>query len=120
MHTLKTGALIGAAVRLGAPCGRALSAAEIQALDRFVEAAGLAFQVVDDVLDVEGSADALGKTPGKDAAQGKATFVRALGLDAAKAQAERLRTSAHAALEPFGAAALRLRELSDWIVLRSR
>jgi farnesyl diphosphate synthase len=120
MHTLKTGALIGAAVRLGAQCGRALSASEIHALNRFVDAAGLAFQVVDDVLDVEGSADALGKTPGKDAAQGKATFVRALGLDAAKAQAERLRTSAHAALEPFGAAALRLRELSDWIVLRSR
>lgn len=120
MHRLKTGALIGAAVRLGAHCGRVLSPVETRALDRFVDAAGLAFQVIDDVLDVEGTAATLGKTPGKDAAQGKPTFVSALGLAGAKAQAERLRLAAQAALEPFGAAALRLRELCDWIVLRSQ
>jgi farnesyl diphosphate synthase len=120
MHALKTGALIGASVRLGARCGRALDAAETHAVDGFVDAAGLAFQVVDDVLDVEGSATALGKTPGKDAAQGKPTFVGLLGLDGAKAEARRLREAAHAALEPFGGAAQRLRDLSDWIVLRSR
>ena len=120
MHRLKTGALIGAAVRLGAHCGRVLDARETRALDEFVDAAGLAFQVVDDVLDVEGSAAALGKTPGKDAAQGKPTFVTVLGVDAAKAEAGRLREAANAALEPFGGAARRLRELSDWIVLRRR
>ncbi|HEY1327868.1 MAG TPA: farnesyl diphosphate synthase [Casimicrobiaceae bacterium] len=118
MHRLKTGALVGAAVRLGAHCGRALAAPEVHALDRFVDAAGLAFQVIDDVLDVEGSAAALGKTPGKDAAHGKPTFVSALGLAGAKAEAERLRGAANDALETFGAPAQRLRELSDWIVLR--
>jgi farnesyl diphosphate synthase len=119
MHRLKTGALIGASIRLGAHCGRRLDASQTRALDRFSDAAGLAFQVVDDVLDVEGSAAALGKTPGKDAAQGKATFVSVWGLDGAKTQARRLRAEAHAALEPFGSAAQRLRDLSDWIVLRS-
>jgi farnesyl diphosphate synthase len=89
------------------------------ALDRFIDAAGLAFQVIDDVLDVEGSSALLGKTVGKDAAQAKPTFVSVLGLAGAKAEAERLREAAHAALAPCGAAGRRLRELADWIVLRS-
>jgi farnesyl diphosphate synthase len=119
MHRMKTGALIRAAVRLGAACGRPLAAAESAALDAYAQAAGLAFQVVDDVLDVEGSAAAIGKTAGKDAAQGKPTFVSLQGLAGAKAHAEALRREAQAALAPFGAAARRLAELADWIVLRT-
>ena len=119
MHRMKTGALIRAAVRLGAACGRTLEPREARALDRFADAAGLAFQVVDDVLDVEGSAASLGKTAGKDVAQGKPTFVSCLGLAAAKARAEALRVEAKSALAPLGAQARRLGELADWIVLRA-
>ena len=119
LHAMKTGALIRAAVQLGARCGRAMTPAEMQALDGYAAAAGLAFQVVDDVLDVEGSAATLGKTAGKDAAQNKATFVTLLGLAGAKDHARALRGQAHAALAPFGHAAARLRELADWIVLRT-
>ena len=120
MHRMKTGALIRAAARLGAACGRGLSAAEARAIDAYTNAAGLAFQVVDDVLDVEGSAASLGKTAGKDAAQGKPTFVALLGVAGARERAEALRVEAHAALAPFGPAARRLSELADWIVLRDR
>src|SRR5512140_2893939 len=87
MHRMKTGALIRAAVLLGAACGAPLPDAHAAALDAYARAAGLAFQVVDDVLDVEGSAATLGKSAGKDAAQGKPTFVSALGLEAAKVRA---------------------------------
>jgi len=118
MHGKKTGALIAAAIRLGVRRGRMLAAGEADALDRFASAAGLAFQVVDDVLDVEGSSAMIGKTAGKDAAQGKSTFATLLGKAGALAEATRLRAEAHAALGPFGAAATRLRELADWIVLR--
>ena len=119
MHRLKTGALIRAAVRLGAACGRPLTPAEQTALDAFAAAAGLAFQVVDDVLDVEGSAATLGKTAGKDAARNKPTYVSVLGLAAAKRHAATLREEAHAALSRFGGAARRLREIADWIALRT-
>jgi farnesyl diphosphate synthase len=119
MHRMKTGALIRAAVRLGAACGRPLTGSQADALDAYAAAAGLAFQVVDDVLDVEGSAASLGKTAGKDVAQGKPTFVTSLGLAAAKSRAEALRVEARAALAPFGGAARRLAELADWIVLRT-
>lgn len=118
MHRLKTGALIQAAVRLGAACGRVLHQDEMLALDRFSAAAGLAFQVVDDVLDVEGSNASLGKTAGKDAARNKPTYVALLGLDAAKRYAESLRTEAHAAIAPFAVRGRRLVELADWITLR--
>jgi farnesyl diphosphate synthase len=118
MHGMKTGALIRAAVELGASCSQPLDAAGAAALDAYARAAGLAFQVVDDVLDVEGSALSLGKTAGKDAAQNKPTFVSALGLGAAKDRAEALRREALAALAPLGAGARRLAELADWIVLR--
>jgi farnesyl diphosphate synthase len=119
MHRMKTGALIRAAVRLGAGCGRPLAEAEAAALDAYAAAAGLAFQIVDDVLDVEGSAASLGKTAGKDVEQGKPTFVSCLGLAAAKRRAETLRAEARAALGPFGHSARRLAELADWIVLRT-
>jgi farnesyl diphosphate synthase len=118
MHRMKTGALIRASVQLGAASSVAASVELTRALDAYAGAAGLAFQVVDDVLDVEGSATSLGKTAGKDAAQGKPTFVSLLGLAAAKARAAELRAEAHAALKPFGGRARRLLELSDWIVDR--
>jgi farnesyl diphosphate synthase len=118
MHSLKTGALIQAAVRLGAGCGRPLGQAESDALDRYAAAVGLGFQVVDDVLDVEGTAQSLGKTAGKDAMQGKATYVSLLGLDAAKERVAELRDQAHTALLGFGAGARRLNELADWIAFR--
>jgi farnesyl diphosphate synthase len=119
MHRMKTGALIRAAVQLGAACGRPLTPEESCALDTFSEASGLAFQVIDDVLDVEGSDAALGKTAGKDAAQNKPTYVSLLGLAEARRHAEALRARAGAALAPFRGAARRLIELADWIVLRS-
>ena len=119
MHRMKTGALIRASIRLGAACGRALEGQESAALDAYAAAAGLAFQVTDDVLDVEGSASTLGKTAGKDVAQGKPTFVTCLGITAARARAETLRQEARAALRPFDGAGRRLAELADWIVLRT-
>jgi len=118
MHRMKTGALIRASVLLGASCGEALAASGEEALDRFARAAGLAFQVVDDVLDVESPSSALGKTAGKDAAQNKPTYVSLLGLAEAKRQAQTLRDQAYAALAPFGARARRLSELAAWIIDR--
>ncbi len=120
LHSMKTGALIRAAVQLGALCGRTIAGDEAIALDGYAAAAGLAFQVVDDVLDVEGSDSTLGKTAGKDAAQRKATYVALFGLSGAKRHAQALRDEAHAALAPLGRAAVRLAELADWIVLRTR
>lgn len=118
MHRMKTGALIRAAVLLGAGCGAVPATHLRKALDAYAHAAGLAFQVVDDILDVEGSSASLGKTAGKDAVQGKVTFVTVLGLSAAKQRVAELRAEAHGALLPYGARAQRLRELADWIVLR--
>lgn len=117
MHRLKTGALIRASVGLGALAGRADDAAR-SSLDRYADAAGLAFQVVDDVLDVEGSSAALGKTAGKDAAQGKPTYVTVMGVDGARRHADTLRAHAREALAPFGARAHRLAEIADWITQR--
>jgi farnesyl diphosphate synthase len=119
MHRLKTGALIRAAVCLGADCGRAMTAGENDALHRYASAIGLAFQVVDDVLDVEGTAQSLGKTAGKDAVQRKSTYVTLLGLTAARERSEALRVEARAALSGFGSGARRLAELADWIVERT-
>jgi farnesyl diphosphate synthase len=118
MHIHKTGALIRAAVLLGAACGGALDASLRARLDPYAKTVGLAFQVVDDVLDHEASTATLGKTAGKDSRQGKPTYVSAMGLARAKQFAEELRHNAHQALEPLGAAAQRLRELADFIVLR--
>jgi len=118
MHRMKTGALIRASIVLGGMCGRSLTAGEEASLDAFARAAGLAFQVVDDVLDVEGSDDSLGKTAGKDAARNKPTYVTLLGLDEARRHAQSLRDEALAALVPFGARARRLVELADWITQR--
>ena len=118
MHIHKTGALIRASVLLGAYCGRALPDAEMHRLDGYAKAVGLAFQVVDDVLDAEASTATLGKTAGKDAEQDKPTYVSVLGVARSKPFAAELREQALAALEPFGERGLRLRQLADFIVLR--
>jgi len=118
MHQLKTGALLRASVMLGALCGKDLSATELEALKAYSKAVGLAFQVVDDVLDATADSATLGKTAGKDAADNKPTYVSILGLAPSRALAEQLRCEAHEALAPFGEQALRLRELADLIVQR--
>jgi len=114
MHVRKTGALISAAVKLGALCAGPCPAA----LEQYAHRVGLAFQVVDDVLDAEASTATLGKTAGKDSKQGKPTYVSAMGAARARGFAEELRRSAHAALEGFGDRAVRLKQLADFIVLR--
>ena len=118
MHQLKTGALLRAAVILGALAGKDLDQAELTALNTYARAIGLAFQVVDDVLDATADSATLGKTAGKDAADNKPTYVSILGLEPSRALAQTLRLDAHAALAPFGDKALRLRELADLIVQR--
>ncbi|THC43265.1 polyprenyl synthetase family protein [Massilia sp. Mn16-1_5] len=118
MHQLKTGALLRASVLLGALCGKDLSETEREALGAYSQAVGLAFQVVDDILDATADSATLGKTAGKDAADNKPTYVSILGLEESKALAEQLRRDAHHALAPFGEQALRLRELADLIVQR--
>ncbi len=118
MHRMKTGALLAASVRMGAAVA-GVDAATVAALAAYGRALGLAFQIIDDVLDVEGDAATLGKTAGKDARQAKPTYVSVLGLDAAKAKAAALHGEAQAALAPLGSAAQRLRQLADFIVVRS-
>ena len=117
MHIHKTGAVIRAAVLLGFSCGRATQT-QMQKLDKYAKAIGLAFQVVDDLLDAEASTATLGKTAGKDAKHGKATYVSLMGLARARELAEELRAQAQAALAGLGAPARRLSELADFIVLR--
>jgi farnesyl diphosphate synthase len=118
MHIHKTGALIRAAVMLGFSCGEKFSESEKARLDRYAKAVGLAFQVVDDLLDSEANTATLGKTAGKDAKQGKPTYVSVIGLAAARRMADELRQEAQAAIADFGARARRLSELADFIVLR--
>ena len=118
MHIHKTGALIRASVLLGAECGMRIDDAARERLDHYAKTVGLAFQVVDDVLDGEASTATLGKTAGKDAQQGKATYVSAMGMARAKAFAEELRLEARSALSGFGIKASRLLQLADFIVLR--
>jgi farnesyl diphosphate synthase len=118
MHCLKTGALLRAAVMLGAWSGKTLTDGEVAALDQYAAAIGLAFQVVDDILDATADSAALGKTAGKDAADNKPTYVSILGLEASKVLAEKLRSDAHRAVEQFGNQAQRLRDLADFVVQR--
>jgi farnesyl diphosphate synthase len=118
MHIHKTGELIRAAVLLGAACGSAVTPDRTERLDHFAKAAGLAFQVVDDLLDEQADTPTLGKTAGKDARQNKVTYVAVLGVSRAREFAEELRVRALGSLEPFGREAGRLRALIDFIVLR--
>lgn len=117
IHRAKTGALLRCSLRLGAIHAQA-SDEELAAISRYGEHIGLAFQIVDDVLDVVESSEALGKTAGKDAAQHKITFPAVYGLETSKRMAEEQRRLAHATLEPFGPRAERLRQLADLIVDR--
>ncbi len=117
IHRAKTGALLRASVRMGAIYAGATET-ELSALSAYGEHAGLAFQIVDDVLDVEESSEALGKTAGKDEAQQKITFPAVYGLERSRQMAEDERLAAHAALRMFGDRAERLRQLADFIVQR--
>ncbi len=118
MHRRKTGALLQASVMMGAACGR-VSPAAAQALAEYGAAIGLAFQVVDDILDVTGDVHTLGKTAGKDQDQNKPTYVSILGLDRARTYADELRAQAQSALARAGLdAAAGLATLADRIVDR--
>ena len=118
IHRAKTGALLRASVRMGAIYAGADSA-QLAALTQFGEHIGLAFQIVDDILDVEQSSEALGKTAGKDAAQEKITFPAVYGIERSRAMAEEERLAAHHSLQPFDDRAQRLREMADLIVRRN-
>ncbi|AXK71564.1 geranyl transferase [Lysobacter sp. TY2-98] len=118
LHAMKTGALIRAAVRMGAISGRADAEARAH-LDAFADALGLAFQVRDDILDVEADTAQLGKTAGKDLAQDKATFPTLLGLDASRLRLADLTASMSGALDAFGDAAAPLRSLARLAVERA-
>ncbi|WP_083237370.1 MULTISPECIES: polyprenyl synthetase family protein [Burkholderia] len=121
MHRMKTGVLIRAAVRMGVLCGPAsgekLSAAW-PAVSEYGDRLGLAYQVVDDILDSTATTSALGKTAGKDAQANKATYVTVLGLDASRAWARQLANEALAALAPFGIQAHFLREMVKRVLYR--
>jgi farnesyl diphosphate synthase len=118
MHSLKTGALLRCSVRLGA-LGAGMPPAELAAaLDAYTSAIGLAFQVVDDILDVQADTTTLGKTAGKDAAAAKPTYVSMIGLDQSIALAEQLRQDAHRAAERLPGRTERLHDLADFIVRR--
>ena len=118
IHRAKTGALLRASVRMGAIYAGA-SDAQYQALSLYGEHTGLAFQIIDDVLDVEQPSELLGKTAGKDQAQQKITFPAVYGLAKSKEMAESERVAAHAAVESFGERAHWLRGIADLVVQRN-
>ena len=119
IHRAKTGALLRASVRFGAiSAGQLPGTAAHQALSRYGESVGLAFQIVDDLLDIDSTPEQLGKTPGKDAAQHKITFPAVYGVDASRRMAEEHLAAAHDALTPFGERAAALHSLAGLIVHR--
>ena len=119
MHVHKTGALIRAAVLLGARAGAALDPADLERLDHYAKVVGLLFQVVDDILDAAADTATLGKTAGKDAENDKPTYVSLLGLADARQLAEDMLIDAKSTLRPFGARAQRLEQLADYVVHRA-
>ena len=119
LHALKTGALLRCAVRLGAIAGRA-NPAQAAALDRYADALGLAFQVRDDLLDVEGDAATLGKTAGKDLAQAKATFPALVGIEASRRRLDALAAAMHDALDGLDIDTAALAALARQVVERDR
>jgi geranylgeranyl diphosphate synthase type II len=120
IHRAKTGALLRASVRFGSiSAGHLPATAAYESLSRYGESIGLAFQIVDDLLDIESTPEQLGKTPGKDAAQNKITFPAVYGVDTSRRMAEDHLAAAHSALAPFGERASALRALADLIVHRN-
>ena len=117
IHTHKTGALIKASVVAGALLGGA-DEKQLAAILRYGEAAGLAFQIADDILDIEGTTEEIGKDAGSDEARGKATYPAVMGLAAAKQEAQAMMDEAMLALEPLGSAAEPLRAIARYIVER--
>ena len=117
MHRLKTGALIQGALLMGG-IGTMASAKQLAALQEYGHYSGLAFQVVDDILDVEGSTEILGKTQGKDSDANKPTYVKLLGAPGAKREAQQLLTKALTSLDEFGESAHLLRDIAHYIVER--
>jgi geranylgeranyl diphosphate synthase, type II len=117
IHKCKTAAMIVASVKLGAMSANARPE-QVAALARFGHDLGLAFQVIDDILDVTQTSEKLGKSAGKDVAAQKITYPALIGLDAARKEARRLTASAHKALKPLGAKAARLRQLADYLLAR--
>jgi len=118
MHARKTGALIHAAVMMAAACGGRISDAVARALDEFARAIGLAFQIQDDLLDVEGDVTLLGKNTGADRALDKPTYPSSVGVEAARRRMHELHARALAALAVPGLRAAPLASVSDWLVLR--
>ena len=121
MHRLKTGALLQGSVEMGAACAEQVAPAALAGLRDYGAALGLAFQIVDDILDVTADSETLGKTAGKDAAADKPTYVSLLGLDGARAEAAQLHGQALAALDRSGLAGTgALRALASMVVERDR
>ncbi|MCU7810104.1 MAG: (2E,6E)-farnesyl diphosphate synthase [Candidatus Thiodiazotropha sp. (ex Notomyrtea botanica)] len=120
LHIHKTGALIRAAVHLATLLNPQIEKEKIQALDRYAKCVGLAFQIRDDILDVEGDTEILGKTQGKDSAQDKPTYPALLGLSGAREKAEELLSEALRCLGHFGDEADPLRWIAKYIIGRSR
>lgn len=119
LHALKTGALLRCAVRLGAIAGTGAADSETRsALDRYADALGLAFQIRDDLLDIESDSATLGKTAGKDQAQNKATFPALLGVEGARAALAEQSAAMRAALAPFGERGALLAEIARQVVER--
>jgi geranylgeranyl pyrophosphate synthase len=120
LHALKTGALIRASVQMAAHCAAWLTPAQLQSLTTFGERVGLAFQVQDDILDIEGDVEVIGKPPGSDQARGMPTYPALVGLDAARARVRSLHAEASTALAAHGWAASPLAALADWLLTRNR
>jgi farnesyl diphosphate synthase len=118
MHNRKTGALIHASVMMAAACAPGVSTAVSEALDRYARDLGLAFQIQDDLLDVEGDPSLLGKATGADSKRGKPTYPAVLGIDAARERMHELHARALRSLSILGANAAPLVSVSDWLVLR--
>ena len=119
MHAMKTGALLSCAVELGGIAAH-LSATQLAQLQKYSTALGLAFQIVDDVLDATADSQTLGKTAGKDAAANKPTYVTLMGLDYAQKQARELQETAIASLDDFGNRADALKDLALLVVNRAK
>ena len=117
IHESKTAALLTTSIRLGAMTANATEK-QLEALSVFGRALGLAFQVIDDILDVTQSTEVLGKTAGKDAAVEKATYPAILGLEKSRKEAAKLTQEAMDALKPFGKKAQRLREIAEYLLKR--